>query len=406
MDNFFFISIIFVLIIISFFISAAESAFSSLKNWQIKKLSKAEKNRDFKRLDDSFALLSSLSFGSILINSLVISICISTSIELKLLNFIVLFGIMITVIALLCEIIPKTLALNAPEKMAIRLARPVFTLNLLSKPFRILAENIVNYTLKLLIPKELESNPLTTEEEFAELINWAYQQGVIEKSEREILEEIIKLDQRTAEEVMKPRSEMICIEDDINIEEMVSAAKKHKYTRLPIFHEKTDNIVGILNTRKLLLYPEEDFSWSIEFPSFVPATINLMDLLIRLRKQRRGLAIVLDEFGGTAGLITIEDVLEELIGEIREEGETAEFTIEKLNRNRWRVNGNVPVEDFQKIAPDLKSFKEVDTMAGLIIALNEVVPENGISTMYSGFELTIVASDERRIKELIVKKLR
>ena len=134
--------------------------------------------------------------------------------------------------------------------------------------------------------------------------------------------------------------------------------------------------------------------------------MNLMDLLKSLQTQRRGLAIVLDEFGGTAGLITIEDVLEELVGEIREEGEKAEFTIEKLNRNRWRVNGNLPIDDFKKIAPDFLGLKEVDTMGGVITALKEVVPENGQSARLNGFELSVVASDERRVKELIVKKIR
>ena len=121
--------------------------------------------------------------------------------------------------------------------------------------------------------------------------------------------------------------------------------------------------------------------------------------------QRRGLAIVLDEFGGTAGLITIEDVLEELVGEMREEGEKAQFTLEKLNRNRWRVNGTLTVEEFQKIVPEVKSIPEVDTMGGLLVALKEVVPKTGESVNYNGLELTAVSANERSVKELVVKKL-
>jgi CBS domain containing-hemolysin-like protein len=285
------------------------------------------------------------------------------------------------------------------------LAKPLFLFHNISKPIRFLAEIMINYSLKLLIPKGLKPNQKTTEEEFAELIDWAYRQGVLEKSELEIMEEIIKLDKRTAEEVMKPRSAMICIEDNCDIELMISEAKKYKFTRLPIFHDKPDNIVGILNTRHLLLNPESDLSESIEFPSYVPATMNLMDLLKSLRMQRRGLAIVIDEFGGTAGLITIEDVLEELVGEMRDEGEKTQFTIEKLNKNRWRVNGTLPVEDFQKKEPRLKGLKEIDTMGGLITALKEVVPKNGESAEIDGYELTVVSGDDRSVKELVVKKL-
>jgi len=307
-------------------------------------------------------------------------------------------------ISILCEILPKTLAIKSPQKWALILAKPLYLLLKITKPIRLLAE-MINNSLKLMKPKGLIPNKKTTEEEFAELIDLAYRQGVLEKSERDIMEEIIKLDKRTAEEVMKPRSAMICIEDNINVAEMISEAKKHKFTRIPIFHDKPDNIVGILNTRQLLLKPNSDLSESIEFPSYVPATMNLMDLLKSLRKQRRGLAIVVDEFGGTAGLITIEDVLEELVGEMREEGEKTEFTIEKLNKNRWRVNGALAIEDFQTIEPRLKGLKEIDTMGGLITALKEVVPINGEAAEIDGYELKVVSGDNRRVKELVVKKL-
>ena len=133
--------------------------------------------------------------------------------------------------------------------------------------------------------------------------------------------------------------------------------------------------------------------------------MNLMNLLQSLQKQRRGLAIVLDEFGGTAGLITIEDILEELVGEMREEGEQIEFTLEKLHWNRWRVNGTLPIEDFQNVIPELKAVPEVDTMGGLFAALNEVVPKKGDSLKFGSFELTVVSADERRVKELIVKRI-
>jgi CBS domain containing-hemolysin-like protein len=185
---------------------------------------------------------------------------------------------------------------------------------------------------------------------------------------------------------------------------MIAAARKHKFTRLPIFDETPDTIVGVLNTRKLLLDPKADLAEVIEFPSFVPASMNLFDLLRSMQRQRRGLAIVVDEFGGTAGLVTVEDILEEMVGEIRDEGEKAEFTVEKLDRNRWRVNGMLPVEDFQKIYPALKGLQEVDTMGGLLVALKEVVPRVGESAMIDGLQLIAVVADDRRVRELVVKR--
>ncbi len=400
------ILIIFSLVIVSFIMAASESAFFSLKKWQLNRLEKNSNNASFKYLiKSSKSLISTLALGSTTSNALIIALFVLIGIEFQITYFIVLLCILLFLIALFCEILPKTLAIKSPSKWALVVSKPIYLFHLISAPIRILAENFSNLLLRIILPKGIKSNSTTTEDEFAELIDWAYQQGVLERSEREIMEQIIKLDQRTAEEAMKPRSQMICIEDDTSVEKMILAAKKHKHTRLPIFNETPDNIVGILNTRKLLLYPKADLEESIEFPSFVPSSMNLMDLLLSLQMQRRGLAIVLDEFGGTAGLISIEDILEELVGEMREEGEKIEFTIEKLNRNRWRVNGSLSIEDFQKSVPELRKLPEVDTMGGLIVALKEVVPKDSESITYSGFKLTAVATNERRVKELIVTKL-
>ena len=143
----------------------------------------------------------------------------------------------------------------------------------------------------------------------------AYRQGTLAESEKEIILQIISLDQRMARDVMRPRAGMACISDDATVEEMIAAAKKFRHRRLPIYDETPDTIVGILNTRALLLDPQIDLADAIEFPSFVPETMNLLQLFHSLQKQQRGLAIVLDEFGGTAGIVTMEDILGELVGQ-------------------------------------------------------------------------------------------
>jgi CBS domain containing-hemolysin-like protein len=303
-----------------------------------------------------------------------------------------------------CEILPKTLAIRSAEKWALRLAKPVWVFQKIALPVRSISQRLVDLAIKVCVPKNFKPNPNVSDEEYAELLDWAYQQGVLDRSERDTMLEIIQLDRRTAEDVMKPRSEMASIDDDLTLDEMIAAAREHKFTRLPIFDETPDTIVGVLNTRKLLLDPQADLAEAIEFPSFVPASMNLLDLLRSMQRQRRGLAIVVDEFGGTAGLVTVEDILEEMVGEIRDEGEKAEFTVEKLDRNRWRVNGVLPVEDFQKVYPALKGLQEVATMGGLLVALKEVVPRVGESATIDGLQLIAVVADERRVRELVVKK--
>src|SRR5213078_459164 len=201
------------------------------------------------------------------------------------------------------------------------------------------------------VPQTAKAQPALTDEEYQELLDLAYQQGTLAQSEKEIILQIISLDRRTARDVLRPRSQMACISDDLSVEQMIVAARQYKHRRLPIYDETPDTIVGILNTRALLLDPQIDLADVIEFPSFVPESMNLLQLLKSLQRQQRGLAIVVDEFGGTAGLITIEDILEEVVGQIRQEMESAGFVMEKLGEGRWRVNGTMSLDDFRRESP-------------------------------------------------------
>src|SRR5205085_184476 len=196
------------------------------------------------------------------------------------------------------------------------------------------------------------------------------------------------------------------IPDDLSIEEMIAAARKYKHRRLPIYDETPDTIVGILNTRALLLDPQIDLADAIEFPSFVPETMNLLQLLKSLQRQRRGLAVVLDEFGGTAGIVTMEDILEEMIGKIRAEVESEGFIMETLGPGRWRVSGTLRVDDFRREYQAVGEPPEVETMGGLLMSLLDVVPARGDSATYRGLKLTAQATDERRVRELLVEALK
>jgi putative hemolysin len=161
--------------------------------------------------------------------------------------------------------------------------------------------------------------------------------------------------------------------------------------------------VGILNTRALLLDPKIDLADAIEFPSFVPETTNLLHLFKSLQRQQRGMAMVLDEFGGTSGLVTTEDILAELIGKIRSEAEPEGFVMEKLGPGRWRVNGTMRLDDFRREYPALGDVAEVETMGGLLVMLLNVVPNPGESAHFRGLKLTAQATDERRVREILVE---
>jgi putative hemolysin len=202
---------------------------------------------------------------------------------------------------------------------------------------------------------------------------------------------------------MKPRSQMAAISDDLSVEDMLAAARRHQHRRLPIYDENPDTIVGILNTRALLLDPHIDLADAIEFPSFVPEMMNLLQLLKSLQRQQRGLAIVLDEFGGTAGIVTIEDIFEAMIGRLRGEGKAEGFVMDKLGAGRWRLSGILRLDDFRREYPLLGDAPEVETVGGLLMSLLDVVPNPGDSATFRGLKLTAQATDERRVREVLVE---
>jgi putative hemolysin len=162
----------------------------------------------------------------------------------------------------------------------------------------------------------------------------------------------------------------------------------------------------VLNAQALVLDPQMDLADAIEFPSFVPESMNLLRLLKSLQRQQRGLAMVLDEFGGTAGLVATEDILEEVIGEIREESEADGFIIERLGEGRWRVSGTMRLDDFRREYPALGSADGVETMGGLLISELEVVPTAGQSVVVRGLRLTAQVVTERRVRELLVEMIK
>jgi CBS domain containing-hemolysin-like protein len=304
---------------------------------------------------------------------------------------------------IVCEVLPKTFAVRHAEQWSLRVARPLALLVQVSLPFCRVAQHINAAILNALIPQNARPQFTLTDADYQELLEMAYQQGTLARSEKDIILQIISLDRRTVREVMRPRSQMAAISDDLSIEEMIAEARKHKFRRLPMYDETPDTIVGILNTRVLLLNPDIDLADAIEFPSFVPEAMNLLQLMKSMQQQQRGLAIVLDEFGGTAGIVTMEDILGELIGKIRAEAEGHGFLMEKLGTGRWRVSGMLRLDDFRREFAGLARHPEAETMGGLLTALLEVVPARGESAVYSGLKLTAHVTDDRRVRELLVE---
>jgi CBS domain containing-hemolysin-like protein len=389
----------------SFFFALAETSLFSLDKWQLRQLegrapgSAKIISRLLARPQD---LLATLVLGNSFANAGIVGVALWVAMGrgwplaavMPTLLVLVLFG---------AEVAPKTLAVRAPELWALRVGRVMSLLQDLSRPLRRVSQTATNLVLRRFVGASAPPPEGLTDAEYKELLEMAYQQGALAAGEKEIILQIISLDRRQAGEVMKARTQMACISDDLPAEEWVATARRFKHRRLPIYDQNVDTIVGVLNTRDFLLDPQADLSQVIEFPSFVPKSANLLQLLKSLQRQQRGLAIVLDEFGGTAGIVTIEDILAEVLGELRSEFPSEPPVLERLGPNRWRVGGALRLDNFRREYGPLPDVPGVETMAGLVLNKLEVVPAQGDSVTIDGLRLTVQAADERRVRELLVE---
>jgi putative hemolysin len=391
----------------SFFFALAETALFSLSQWQVAQL--AEKNSRAgnivsQLLERPQDLQAVLALGNTFANAAILAAALRMVFNAR-------WGLSLTMLAmaavvlLVGEVLPKTLAVRQPERWALRVAWPLLVFRRVTKPFYRAAQ-WTNAAILKQAAATAAPPAAVTEAEYQELLELAWQQGTLEESEREIILQIISLDRRTARDVMRPRAGMVAVSDDATVDEMLAAARKYKHRRLPIYDETPDTIVGILNTRELLLDPKTDLAEVVEFPSFVPESMNLLQLFRALQKQQRGLAIVLDEFGSTTGLVTMEDILGGIVGKIRVAMQPQGFVLEKISPGHWRVNGTMRLEDFRREFPPLPDVAEVETMGGLLTHLLGVVPAAGESAAFAGLKFTAHAADGRRVRELLVQKIK
>jgi CBS domain containing-hemolysin-like protein len=391
----------------SLFFALAETALFSLGKLQLRQLSQANGRRAAvvgRLLARPQDLLATMVFGNTFAMAGMLGFGLWMAFSGRWPLAVTVAG-MFVVLVFFCEVLPKTLAVRRPDRWSLRVAVPLSFFHAATLPLRLVAQTMNTAILRVVFPRGAKPQPVLTDADYQELLELAFQQGALDASEKEIILQIISLDRHTVRDVMKPRSTISCIPDDLSIEEMIAAARRYRHRRLPIYDETPDTIVGVLNTRALLLEPGVDLAEVIEFPSFVPQSMNLLQLLKSLQRQQRGMAIVLDEFGGTAGLVTIEDILEEVVGRMQRHS-AAGVRVVKLDEKRWRVSGATRLDDFRREYPELGEVAGIETMGGLLVRLIETVPVPGESAVFRGLRLTAHVADERRVGELLVERIK
>jgi putative hemolysin len=308
------------------------------------------------------------------------------------------------------ELVPKTLALANAERFAITLSLPIEFLARAFGPVIAALTGVTNWITRLL-GAQVSTEAQITAEELRLIVERGGEQGVLEAEEEQMINAVIELGTRRVHEVMVPRIAMVTLTAEATIGEAIDAIVAEGHSRIPVYEDTVDEIVGIVYAKDLLPFlksnaPEPPPLRSLlRTPVFVPESMTVDDLLHELQRRKVHLAIVLDEYGGTAGLVTIEDLLEEIVGEIQDEYDVEEPMIVKLSDDEARVDGRASVDDlaelFETNVP-LEDEDEYDTVGGLIYHRIGGVPKPGDQVSVDGLTLTVETTDGRRVSKVLV----
>lgn len=269
--------------------------------------------------------------------------------------------------------------------------------------------SVVRARLQSLFGGGREREQSRLEEEIQSIIDEGEEKGLIDETSGDMIQSILEFRDTVAREVMIPRTEIVAVPSDAPISDIIEQVHRHGYTRMPVYEGSVDNIIGILNVKDLIRLwskpvGEADLRPLLRKPYFIPETKNIRLLLHELKDQRQHMAIVIDEYGGTAGLVTLEDLLEEIVGEIRDEHDTEDADFTELPDGSTLVDGRVDIEKLETRLGITIPKGKYETLAGLILHLIRKIPLTGEIVRHGDLEMVIVSADERSIRKVKIRK--
>lgn len=305
------------------------------------------------------------------------------------------------------EVLPMTVAVGSPQRFGLAAARPVLALAWLLTPARKLL-GAFTILIERLVAREETPQTAITEAELRTLVEVGHREGVVERTEREMIHGVFELGETTVGDVMRPRTDVFAVEVATPPDRLLAEVRANLHNRVPVYEGTLDNVLGILSTKTLLphyrgLPPDFDVRRRLTPAYFVPLTKRVDALLREFRSKRLQLAIVVDEYGGTAGLVTLEDILEEVVGEIRDEFETEERLAQPVDERTFRVAAKMPIADFNAATRLAISDETFDTVGGWVLDLFGRVPHRGESLETGGVRVVVEKVHRARILEVLVR---
>ena len=400
--------ILIILLILSAFFSSAETALTTVNKIRIRSLVDEGNKRAksvLKVTDDSGKMLSAILIGNNIVNLSAASLTTSLAYSFGGSMVAIASGILTVLILLFGEITPKTMATIHSEKMSLLYAPVIHFFMKIMTPLIFVINGLSTGVLLLLRVDPKAKNTAMTENELRTIVDVSHEDGVIESDEREMINNVFDLGDARAKDVMVPRVHVTFADINSTYTELIEIFREDKFTRLPIFEDTTDNVVGTINMKDLLLYDntkEFNIRDILREAYFTYEYKSISELLVEMRQASFNIAIVLDEYGETAGLITLEDILEEIVGEIHDEyDENEEDFIQEISDREYIVEGSINLDDLNDRLDLNLSSEEYDSLGGFIIEYLDRLPEKGDSiTTEEGIRMVVETLDKNRIESV------
>jgi len=405
------LSLLFVCLVLSGFFSSAETALFSLSKVKVLHLAKDGKNVDnliLKMKGDSHKLLTTILIGNNIVNIGASALATALSIKFFSSNAVgIATGVMTLLILIFGEIFPKSFATYNNILVARVVIYPLFWLSKIFVPLIV----FLNFIPKML--GTFDKLPSVTEDELMTMVEVVEEGGEIKKEEKQLISNIFDFDDTSSSEIMTPRTDMFVIDvkDPLDITFLLDSG----YTRIPVIDATIDNIVGVLNVKDLFA---EFYTNSLcndcepvkteevmKEPYFVPESKKLDALLHEFKRMKNHIGIVIDEYGGVSGLVTLEDVVEEIVGEIVDESDNFDPEVVRLKGKKWIVQGKIDISDINQILSlDIPESNDYDTFSGYVLEKMGKIPESGETLHIDKYTVTVKERDGNRIKAFVFKK--
>lgn len=400
---------LFLLVFLSGFFSSAETALTTVNRVRMRSLAEEGNRRAItvnKILDQYSKMLSAILIGNNIVN--LSASALATTLAMKIHLAVGIATGILTIVVLLCgEIVPKTWAMCSNEKLSLAYSNIIYTLMQILTPVIFVVDKLSQLILKLLHIDPNKKVNTMTENELKTYVDVSHEDGVIETEEREMIYNVFDFSDAVAKDIMIPRINMVTVSVDDSYDRVLEVFRESMYTRLPVYQEDKDNIIGLINIKDFILTEHaenfhvrnilRDAHYTYEFK-------KVADLLLEIREKTTYMIFVLDEYGSTIGMLTLEDLLEEIVGEIRDEyDEDEEELIQQIDENSYLVEASMKLDDINNALDTELDSEDYDSIGGILIECLNRLPEDGEEVVLdNGMKLQVQGIEQNRISKVLL----